>query len=451
MSDPAILRLEDTQKTEYCIPLWLRDQQILRACRRARERLEPSYASRPEPVAVVGFGPSLADTIEEIRGYKHIISCSGAHRFLLERGIKPTWHVEVDPRPHKVGLMGPPCPETTYLISSTCHPAVFDHLEGQKVVLWHVYDSTEDGKRLLPRGEWAITGGSDVGMRSITIAAFLGFRDMHVFGVDGCARGAARHAGPHPNTPKEYNRVVHGGKEYLTTPAMLEAAKQVFHEVAQLNGSRFTFHGEGLVQALALERLPPDGRIPAGKTGIAYRQDILISATYAEQNRRLHEERMDYGVGGGKHADMVKRLMDAVKPPVRSVLDYGCGKGLLARSLGFPIWEYDPGVPGKEEAPRPADLVICTDVLEHVEPEHLEAVLADLGRVTKRIAYLTIHTGPSGKTLSDGRNAHLVQQPWAWWKERLEKHLTIGRKWDKPPHLVIIAGPRQKQPEGANP
>jgi FkbM family methyltransferase len=63
--------------------------------------------------------------------------------------------------------------------------------------------------------------------------------------------------------------------------------------------------------------------------------------------------------------------------------------------------------------------LICTDVLEHVEPECVEAVLDDLCRVTMKAALVTVATRPAVKVLADGRNAHLSIHPLAWWKERL--------------------------------
>lgn len=103
----------------------------------------------------------------------------------------------------------------------------------------------------------------------------------------------------------------------------------------------------------------------------------------------------------------------------RDVLDYGCGKRTLESALGFGINNYDPALEGLDASPAPADIVCCTDVLEHIEPDCLTAVLADLRRVTKRAIFLTIATRPAKKFLADGRNAHLIQKPARWWIERL--------------------------------
>lgn len=441
-------RLDATQRqpVSYCVPLWLRDEQIKLAIARVTGRLgdgmpDRSYPKRPESVAVVCFGPSLNETWERIQGFPYVISCSGAHRFLVERGIRPSYHLEVDPRAHKVQLIGPPCPETEYLIASTCHPAVFDHLEGMNVKLWHVFESKEEAKRTLPAGEWALTGGCSVGLRALTMAAFLGFRDLHIFGMDGCEGATGKHAAAHPSQPKGYNVVEYppgSGIEYRTTPSMLEAARTTWHELDQLPASvKTTFYGEGLVQAMAKDYRPNRKRLSAP---IAEMKGLLISPEYAELNQRLHRENLAYGVGGAKHAALVLKIAEAVG--TRSILDYGCGKGYLGKELPFGILEYDPAVPGKQESPRPADFVVCTDVLEHVEPELIHHVLQDIARCLLRVGYFVIHTGPAGKTLADGRNTHLLQRDRHWWSNMLGRFFQVGKLWQVGPELHVLVGPK---------
>jgi hypothetical protein len=431
------LDVNEKQNVTYCIPLWLRDEQIRLAIQRVKNRIEPG-PDRDEPCAVVCFGPSLNDTWEQLRDFKYIFTCSGAHRFLVERGIIPTWHVEVDPRAHKCALIGPPQSNTEYLIASTCHPAVFDHLEGHNVRLWHVFDAQEDAIRTLPHGEWAITGGASVGLRTMTLARFYGFKDLHVFGMDGCEGETGKHAAEHPNQPKGHSVCDYDGKTYRTTPSMLECARQTWHELDQMPDVEATFYGEGLVQAMAKNYVRKE--IPKGTAIVGFTKPTLISAEYAELNARLHRDNLAYGVGGGKHAPIVLQLTEALK--TKSVLDYGCGKGYLAKELPFPIWEYDPAIPTKAESPRPADLVVCTDVLEHIEPDHLTYVLGDLQRCVKQVGYFVIHTGPAAKTLPDGRNTHLIQEGEAFWRAELSKFFQIGQIKQKGPELHILVGPK---------
>jgi len=428
------------QPVTYCIPNWLRDQQMLVNTKAVKGRIEARYELREEPIAVVCFGPSLRDTWEQVREFRYIITCSGAHRFLIERGIIPTFHVEVDPRPHKIVLLGEPHPEVEYLIASACHPDYFKCLEGYNVKLWHAFDANDEPLRMLPPGEWAITGGCDAGLRAMTIARFLGFRKLHIFGKDGSIGEAGTHADPHPNHGSGYALTEYEGVEYKTTPAFLEAARGTLHELDQMPDVEATFYGEGLVQAMFRHYQ----RKPAANKGfIAFHKPELISSRHRELNAQLHRERLEYGVGGGKHAEVVAKLRESCK--AESVLDYGCGKGYLAKSLSFPIWEYDPAIPEKSDSPRPADLVVCTDVLEHIEKDKLPAVLDDLRRCTKKVGYFVIHTGPAVKTYADGSNTHLLQHGLDWWQKRVGAFFEIGKVFERGKELHFVVGPKSIQ------
>ena len=125
---------------------------------------------------------------------------------------------------------------------------------------------------------------------------------------------------------------------------------------------------------------------------------MLISSEYLELNRRLHSD-PNYGTSGRKYAQRVLWLTES-----RDILDYGCGKRTLETWLGFEIKNYDPVT--NPERPSPSEVVVCTDVLEHIEEGCLEAVLDDLRRVVSGFGYFTIATGPAKKVLPDGRNAH---------------------------------------------
>ena len=148
----------------------------------------------------------------------------------------------------------------------------------------------------------------------------------------------------------------------------------------------------------------------------------LISESYRAQNTTLHENPA-YGVSGYKRADEVAEMARILG--TRDILDYGCGKRTLEQALGFPIKNYDPCVAGLDTVPVEADLVVCHDVLEHVEPDYLDNVLDDLQRVTRRVAFLVIATKPAKKTLPDGRNAHLIQQPASWWMPKIMARFSL--------------------------
>ena len=152
-----------------------------------------------------------------------------------------------------------------------------------------------------------------------------------------------------------------------------------------------------------------------------------ITADYLAQQRELHARPGGYGGKGHKWTPTV--LAIAAEVGAQSLLDYGCGQGSLMRALqdSLPVacdsrpqlFDYDPAIPGRDAAPAPADLVVCTDVLEHIEPRCLGAVLAHLRALTQKALFLVVALDPANKTLLDGRNAHLIQESPAWWTERV--------------------------------
>ncbi len=441
MKEPNRLKWDEHHATKYAVPLWLRDQHISRNTALPIPRVQAYEGKRTDSIAIVSFGPSLNDTWEKIREHKYVMSCSGATKFLIERGIVPNWHIAVDPLPKNTEkLIGEPHPDVEYLIASTCHPGVLEHLKGFKVALWHVFDNKEEARRLLPDEEWAVMGGPSVGLRALTMSRLFGFVDFHVFGMDGCFGETGSHAADHPGKPPFYELTEYGGKEYKTTTSMLEVAKHTGHELDTMPDVKATFYGEGLVQALMRDYVPKP--VPLDKAVIAFQKPGKISAEYRELNRKLHESNPAYGVGGEKHADTVLDLAKTLK--TTDILDYGCGKSRLARALPFHIQEYDPAIPGKEESPKPATFVVTTDVLEHIEEDRLPFVLDDLRRVTKTMGFHVIHTGPSGKNLADGRNAHLVQKPHAWWTAQLALYFKVVKTWNVGPLLYALVIPQRK-------
>lgn len=147
---------------------------------------------------------------------------------------------------------------------------------------------------------------------------------------------------------------------------------------------------------------------------------MLISESYKQLNQRLHEEDPTYGSSGAKIAKKVAMYCRDLNTV--DILDYGCGKKALERALGIQIQNYDPCIPGLDEPPKPADIVVCGDVLEHIEPECLDEVLKDIHRVTKQVAILLIANRPALRSLPDGRNAHLIQEGPEWWLPKLWSH-----------------------------
>lgn len=152
----------------------------------------------------------------------------------------------------------------------------------------------------------------------------------------------------------------------------------------------------------------------------------MISEEYRRVNAEMHKVNDDYGRMGQRYADHVRATAAVVGG--KSILDYGCGKHTLRNAM--PEWqdfrEYDPALPGFDAPPDPADVVVCTDVMEHIEPEHLDAVLDDIQRLAGKGVFFVITMVPAGKLLPDGTNPHKICETEAWW---LPKLMARWRLW----------------------
>jgi cyclopropane fatty-acyl-phospholipid synthase-like methyltransferase len=153
----------------------------------------------------------------------------------------------------------------------------------------------------------------------------------------------------------------------------------------------------------------------------------IIDKTYRDQLEQLHQ---DGKFNNGRKAyRIVKSFMQEHNP--NSVLDFGCGQGGLVdviRDLhpGIQAVGYDPGNPVFAKMPEQTfSAVISTDALEHVEPAHLTETLKIIGSKIEQYGFFRIACYPAKKKLPDGRNAHLIVESPAWWRQQLLANMNI--------------------------
>ncbi len=159
----------------------------------------------------------------------------------------------------------------------------------------------------------------------------------------------------------------------------------------------------------------------------------LITDTYVEQLKVLHsvKGKKRFGVMSEKprYVKIISRLIEDSE--TKQLLDYGSGKQSTEKRFskdGVSVTSYDPAIEALASNNIPKEVVICIDVLEHIEPSLIDNVLEDLYRCTLRKGFFTISLRPAVKTLPDGRNAHLIIEKPEWWKEKLKKHFIIDKE-----------------------
>jgi SAM-dependent methyltransferase len=127
--------------------------------------------------------------------------------------------------------------------------------------------------------------------------------------------------------------------------------------------------------------------------------------------------------------------------PVRSVLDMGCGTGLLrpavkklfpdARYVGVEYSEYlcerygwEQGSVVDYRAKKPFDLVICRGVLQYLSRPHAEAAIDNLGRLCRGALYLEALTKEDWQDAADRSvtDGEVYLRPASFYRKRLSQH-----------------------------
>lgn len=129
-----------------------------------------------------------------------------------------------------------------------------------------------------------------------------------------------------------------------------------------------------------------------------------------------------------QHRELIGKLIRRHR--ARTVLDFGCGAGDAYRQPHrlFKDWGlrwtaitlYDPAFEEHDRKPVGRfDAVLCSDVLEHVPEEEVDAFIDTLFGHARVLLWASVCCRPAKKTLPDGEtNLHCTLRPFDWWSEK---------------------------------
>ena len=147
-----------------------------------------------------------------------------------------------------------------------------------------------------------------------------------------------------------------------------------------------------------------------------------------EQYKELHKDESFYSESATTlHKESIGQFISVSQS--KTILDYGCGKAVqyfkenIHNDYFFGIMPtlYDPAVEEYSVLPEGKfDMVICTDVLEHIEEDIIDSVLSEIFSKAEKFVYIGICNTPAEATLIDGRNAHVTQKPLSWWIDKVQ-------------------------------
>lgn len=365
-----------------------------------------------------GGGPSLSDTLEEIKAINgKIFALNAAAIFLDQNGMTADYQVIMDAQPATVNLVGR---AKNYLFASQVDPKCFR--KKPQAVLWHATygDLLVDEQAEFPGHEdgYAIIGGAvSVGNTALVLLYALGYRDIRVFGMDSSHRNGSGHAyrqemnDGDPCTNVEFN-----GKEYVCSLTMSLQAKNFMRRASQLKdaGCKIEVHGSGL--------LP----------------DMYNTPLDEAEKYRLMWQHQDYRTvsPGELSADAFLTMLQPSKNDL--VVDFGCGtgRGALAISKHARVLLVDFTDNCRDEAARHlpfqkhdltkplhvrGDYGYCTDVMEHI-PTHDVGLVVENIMSAATVVYFQISTVPDSMGALIGQPLHLTVKPHDWWLKLFSRY-----------------------------
>lgn len=216
---------------------------------------------------IVGGGPSLGNDIGAVRahaGVGHtIIALNNTAAFLRAHEVVPSYQLVIDPRPENVRFIDAltdtqyfPQAASRYILSSQCHPALFDALRGRDVTV--LQPSIEGIREHLPEGSVAtlIGGGITAGLTALAAVYTLGFRQIHLYGYDSSdADDGEAHAYAQDENDPEKRRIEVWceGRRFRSSFAMYAQAEKFESFARMLADADATIyvHGDGLLPTIA--------------------------------------------------------------------------------------------------------------------------------------------------------------------------------------------------------
>jgi SAM-dependent methyltransferase len=192
-----------------------------------------------------------------------------------------------------------------------------------------------------------------------------------------------------------------------------------------MHASPKTTRPKGAARAAARSVAQPSGRFGAAYFRKFYLNPATRVVTFSEMRSR---------------ATLIAALLTHLQIPVRSILDAGCGIGLLrrpfaemlprARYVGLEFseylcrrygWQYGSVVTHK--AREPFDLLICYDVLQYLDDAQASRAVANFANLTRAALYVSALTREDWRDNCDrsrtDRAVHL--RSGAWSRRRLGK------------------------------
>lgn len=154
---------------------------------------------------------------------------------------------------------------------------------------------------------------------------------------------------------------------------------------------------------------------------------------------RKGETLIDLGCGTGRASKKLAEYGFLV-----TMLDF-CEDAVEVKDLPFieaNLWDLPSSLPA-------FDWVYCSDVLEHLPPEHVDAALDGIARLTKKGGFLQIACFQDGCGSLIGEELHLTVHPPTWWDGKVRQRWVVNQELSDPQYAVYMIGEAYAQRDGS--
>ena len=213
---------------------------------------------------IIGGAPSVNNYIDKIKGMKEqgniIISIERMYQWCLNNDIVPDYVLVLDASDDVIESFGRIHPDVTHIIATQCKEDIFKKLKDYKTVIFSSAQSGIDFANVYSKNNYKkitiINTGSSVVLASMSIAMFLGLRNLHIFGFDcHISKGDYAKGITGVGVIENTIQVEVDNKEYLTTVAYASFAQQFFEiwKLGKANNliDNVKVYGDSLIKAMS--------------------------------------------------------------------------------------------------------------------------------------------------------------------------------------------------------
>lgn len=405
----------------------------------------PEYLPIDMPIAIVCGGPSLERRWEELKEFTgRILACNGAYKFLYEKGIKPHAFMLLDCREDNIEFILPHL-TTSYLIATQAHPSIFDFLQESNCFVYKYLTNLPDIKELLgdrlKNEKFTILGGTvgTVGIKAMSMAHALGFREMHLYGFDSSYEGDNHHAYPQPlNDETRRIEVFVEDRKYITSASFAHQAQEFpawAKDLVQFHGCQIELHCDGLLPDLMdyCNRVGEEKSLEERekeKYEQIWNHDVyrkfapgegMVDDAFKVMGMSAGEYLYDFGCGTGRAAQKFKekyRIKVVGIDHANNCLDKDVDILLRVSNL----WEFKGENNIFDLRSLKSDWGFCTDVMEHIPTEKVMLALKCISDSVIKGCYFNIATRDDNMGTLVGKKLHMTIATAGAWKEMLEKY-----------------------------